>query len=143
MSLNEALHRALLSAAESSIQDEEPLDMRDKIEVVDTVSSSSSTTKIDDQRKAMGRMEEEERRAREAEALLDAAIVLPSDDMVERAKYVPLRLSYEERKYLRMVMAAINVSDYTTCVDVEFKNKAKRQHVELQVKNKWIAKLVS
>ena len=52
--------------------------------------------------------------------------------MRERAKYIPLRLTYEERKSLRLVNAAINVSDYTTAVDIIFKNKAKRHHVQLQ-----------
>jgi hypothetical protein len=52
--------------------------------------------------------------------------------MRERAKYIPVRLTYEERKSLRLVNAAINVSDYTTAVDVEFKNKARRHHIQLQ-----------
>jgi hypothetical protein len=54
------------------------------------------------------------------------------EDMEERAKYIPLRLSYEERKSLRLVNAAINVSDYTNSVDVEFKSKSKRRHMQLQ-----------
>lgn len=58
---------------------------------------------------------------------------LPSiEDMKERAKYIPLRLSYEERKSLRLVNAAINVSDYTNTVDIEFKSKSKRRHMQLQ-----------
>lgn len=54
------------------------------------------------------------------------------DDIMERAKYIPLRLSYEERKSLRLVNAAINMSDYTNAVDIDFKNKSKRRHVQLQ-----------
>jgi hypothetical protein len=54
------------------------------------------------------------------------------EDMHERAKYIPLRLTYEERKSLRLVNAAINVSDYTNSVDIDFKSKSKRRHVQLQ-----------
>ena len=58
--------------------------------------------------------------------------VLPSEIMSERAKYIPVRLTYEERKSLRLVNAAINVSDYTTSIDIEFKNKSRRSHLQLQ-----------
>eukprot|EP00981_Chlorochromonas_danica_P000795 scaffold192_cov320-Ochromonas_danica.AAC.6 len=50
----------------------------------------------------------------------------------ERAKYIPLRLTYEERKTLRLVAATISVSDYTTAIDVVYKNKARRYHNQLQ-----------
>lgn len=58
---------------------------------------------------------------------------LPSiEDMSERAKYIPLRLTYEERKSLRLVSAAISISDYTNTIDVPFKSKTKRRHTQLQ-----------
>lgn len=60
------------------------------------------------------------------------AVVLPTEIMSERAKYIPVRLTYEERKSLRLVNAAINVSDYTTSIDIEFKNKSRRSHLQLQ-----------
>ena len=50
---------------------------------------------------------------RKAEALdidINSDIVLPFESMVERAKYIPLRLTYEERKSLRLVNACITVS---------------------------------
>lgn len=53
--------------------------------------------------------------------------------ILERSRYIPLRLTYEERKTLRLVSAAIGVSDYTTTVDKAFKNKARRQHTQLQL----------
>lgn len=57
---------------------------------------------------------------------------LPLSNIRERAKYIPLRLTYEERKTLRLVTAAIAVSDYTNIVDVNFKQRARRQHTQLQ-----------
>ncbi len=50
---------------------------------------------------------------RKAEALdidINSEIVLPFESMIERAKYIPLRLTYEERKVLRLVNACITVS---------------------------------
>ena len=73
--------------------------------------------------KARVAMEEEERRV--AALTFDEDALLPFDDMKERAKYIPLRLSYDERKSLRTVNAAINVSDYTNTIDVQFKSKAR------------------
>lgn len=35
---------------------------------------------------------------------------------VERSKYIPMRLTLAERKYLRLLEAALNVSEYV-CVD--------------------------
>jgi len=74
---------------------------------------------------------EEERRV--AALTFDEDALAPRvENMTERAKYIPLRLTYEERKSLRMVNAAVSVSDYTNVVDVAFKNKVRRQHVQLQ-----------
>ena len=36
---------------------------------------------------------------------------------VERSKYIPLRLTLGERKYLRLLEAALNVSEYTDKID--------------------------
>jgi hypothetical protein len=33
--------------------------------------------------------------------------------IIERAKFIPLRLKYEERKFLRLLEAGLNVSEYT------------------------------
>lgn len=52
--------------------------------------------------------------------------------MADRGKYIPLRLTYEERKILRLVGACVNVSDYTTNVDIAFKTASKRHHQQLQ-----------
>eukprot|EP01116_Phalansterium_solitarium_P017910 TRINITY_DN4552_c0_g1_i1.p1 TRINITY_DN4552_c0_g1~~TRINITY_DN4552_c0_g1_i1.p1 ORF type:complete len:600 (-),score=224.27 TRINITY_DN4552_c0_g1_i1:264-2063(-) len=48
---------------------------------------------------------------------------------VERAKYIPLRLSLHERKQLRLLESALYVSDYTDRVDIlRSGSKAKRIH---------------
>ncbi|KAJ1825440.1 hypothetical protein LPJ56_002671, partial [Coemansia sp. RSA 2599] len=50
-----------------------------------------------------------------------------SDWITERAKFIPLRLTLKERKYLRLLEAALNVSEYTDKVDVlMYGNKTKR-----------------
>jgi hypothetical protein len=65
-------------------------------------------------------------------AVVGSAAPISSDNILERSKYIPLRLSYEERKSLRLVNAAINVSNYTSVVDKEFKSKSRRQFSQLQ-----------
>ena len=48
---------------------------------------------------------------------------------LERSKYIPLRLSYEERKYLRLVKATMNGAEYTDLVDGKtHKSEQRRQN---------------
>lgn len=54
----------------------------------------------------------------------------------ERAKYIPLRLSASERKILRLVEAALNVSEYTDVVDVLTYSQMKtRQRIHAQIRD--------
>lgn len=55
-----------------------------------------------------------------------------SRPMSERAKYIPLRLAFEERRSLRLVEAALTVCDYTARVDQVFKTPAHREQRVLE-----------
>ena len=53
--------------------------------------------------------------------------------VLERSKFIPLRLSLGERKMLRLVEATMACADYTTMVDNHaFKSKARRTHAQLK-----------
>ena len=54
------------------------------------------------------------------------------NSVLERAKYIPLRLSLSERKMLRLVEASMTCCDYTTEVDRPFKSSARRTHEQLK-----------
>jgi len=58
---------------------------------------------------------------------------LPRDWLTERAKYIPIRLTLEERKYMRLVNNTMDVSEYTDKIDVyKWRNKTKRIHAQLK-----------
>ena len=53
--------------------------------------------------------------------------VFEKDWLLERSKFIPLRLSLEERKLLRLLDAGLNVSEYTDRIDiVAYGSKSKR-----------------
>ncbi|KAI8840915.1 hypothetical protein BC829DRAFT_446831 [Chytridium lagenaria] len=55
------------------------------------------------------------------------------DWFLERSKFIPLRLSLVERKYLRLLEAALIVSEYTDKIDIlSYTSKTKRQVAQIQ-----------
>ena len=48
--------------------------------------------------------------------------------VLERSKYIPIRLSMAERKMLRLIDAAMHCCDYTDIVDSPFGSRTKRIH---------------
>jgi hypothetical protein len=66
--------------------------------------------------------------ASEVLGALPAAGAKVGEWFVERAKYIPLRLTLPERKFLRLLEAALSVSEYTDKIDtINFsQSKAKR-----------------
>ncbi|CAI5714720.1 unnamed protein product [Peronospora destructor] len=63
----------------------------------------------------------------------NAANAEAAAEMLERAKYIPLRLTYEERKLLRALEAVLCVSSYTDKLDTpKFLPAAKRVRAQLQ-----------
>jgi len=57
----------------------------------------------------------------------------PLAEFTERTKYIPLRLTWSERKSLRLCEAALNVSEYTDKVDIlTWKSKTGRIHEQIR-----------
>ncbi|KAI8616086.1 hypothetical protein BC830DRAFT_1063753 [Chytriomyces sp. MP71] len=51
----------------------------------------------------------------------------------ERAKYIPVRLTIAERKFLRLLESALNVSEYTDKIDIlSYSSKTKRQVAQIK-----------
>ncbi|KAG6828492.1 hypothetical protein H0H92_007807 [Tricholoma furcatifolium] len=56
------------------------------------------------------------------------------DWFLERAKYIPLRLTLGERKYLRLLEAALNVSEYTDKIDTIGFGLSKAKRIVQQIR---------
>ncbi|KAG8759447.1 hypothetical protein FRC14_005927 [Serendipita sp. 396] len=56
------------------------------------------------------------------------------EQYVHRSKFIPLRLTYGERKYLRLLEAALTVSEYTDKIDVYVFNKSRAKRIVAQIR---------
>ncbi|KXZ52275.1 hypothetical protein GPECTOR_10g906 [Gonium pectorale] len=57
----------------------------------------------------------------------------PSTSFAERARFIPVRLSHDERKMLRLLESALNVSEYTDKVDIlTWRSKNQRVHAQIR-----------
>jgi hypothetical protein len=56
------------------------------------------------------------------------------DWFLERAKYIPLRLTMGERKYLRLLEASLTVSEYTDKIDVIGFGLSKTKRIVSQIR---------
>ncbi|KAK9909370.1 hypothetical protein WJX75_001113 [Coccomyxa subellipsoidea] len=63
----------------------------------------------------------------------DAAAGPRSAGFLERSRFIPLRLSGDERRLLHLLEAALSVSSYTDKVDIlSWRNKTQRVHVQVK-----------
>ena len=54
-------------------------------------------------------------------------------EFIERTKYIPIRLTFPQRKLLRLCEATLNVSEYTDKVDIlTWKSKTGRIHEQIR-----------
>lgn len=53
---------------------------------------------------------------------------------VERAKFIPIRLTFTERKFLRLLEAALNVSEYTDKIDTLGFGQSKAKRIVHQIR---------
>jgi hypothetical protein len=58
----------------------------------------------------------------------------PGEWFVERAKYIPLRLTFVERKFLRLLDAAMQVSEYTDKIDTLGYGLSKAKRIVHQIR---------
>mmetsp|Transcript_2892 Transcript_2892/g.4223 ORF Transcript_2892/g.4223 Transcript_2892/m.4223 type:complete len:612 (+) Transcript_2892:42-1877(+) len=63
----------------------------------------------------------------------EEVVTIADQQLLERSEYIPLRLTLEERKFLRLITSALEVSEYTDRVDVQkWGGRAKRIFAQLK-----------
>eukprot|EP00208_Stichococcus_sp_RCC1054_P004237 CAMPEP_0206139960 /NCGR_PEP_ID=MMETSP1473-20131121/7831_1 /ASSEMBLY_ACC=CAM_ASM_001109 /TAXON_ID=1461547 /ORGANISM="Stichococcus sp, Strain RCC1054" /LENGTH=576 /DNA_ID=CAMNT_0053533915 /DNA_START=228 /DNA_END=1955 /DNA_ORIENTATION=+ len=69
----------------------------------------------------------------EADGLGATAVTAGRHSLTERAQWIPLRLDADERRLLRLLEAALSVSEYTDKVDIlSWKSKNSRVHAQIK-----------
>ena len=74
----------------------------------------------------------------QGESSLAPPVAAPSQqsqmqEFIERTKYIPIRLTFPQRKLLRLCEATLNVSEYTDKVDIlTWKSKTGRIHEQIR-----------
>ena len=97
--------------------------LRAQVAATSSATASSSSTAA-----TMDGVEDSESVDEETEGTVvprPSANTIHQRSFLERAKYIPLRLAYDERKQFRLLAAALNVSEYTDKVDVYTFHKSK------------------
>jgi hypothetical protein len=82
-------------------------------------------------------VDEEEVFASEYVASLDPMLsdmAIRNGSYLERSKFIPLRLTYDERKFLRLLEAGLGVSEYTDKIDVLSYSSSKSKRIVVQIK---------
>ncbi|EFA84037.1 hypothetical protein PPL_03110 [Heterostelium album PN500] len=76
--------------------------------------------------------EEVNRYIRVPKSMTDTVKSLNQAYFMERSKYIPVRLSLQERNLLRLLEASLHVSEYTDKVDIQISNRPKRINDQLR-----------
>ncbi|KAG2500287.1 hypothetical protein HYH03_001865 [Edaphochlamys debaryana] len=77
--------------------------------------------------------EEEDEDEEPVRGTIGPQAAVPSTSFSERARFIPMRLSHDERKLLRLLESALNVSEYTDKVDVlTWRSKNQRIHAQIR-----------
>jgi Protein of unknown function (DUF2009) len=88
-------------------------------------------------------VEEDETPDEESESIMDVPVPISNQPtpestvgewFVDRSKFIPMRLTLSERKYLRLLEAAIHVSEYTDKIDTIGFGLSKTKRIVQQIK---------